>query len=362
VIAPTLQRISQAPGLELDLIVTGMHLSDRFGRTEAEVEASRIPIVTRIEVPIDEDSGRGMALSAAAVVSGVAEHLSANPRDALLVLGDRGEMLAAATAALFVGTPIVHLCGGERSGSIDDSIRHSISKLAHVHLVAAEDGEQRLLRMGEEPWRVHRIGAPGLVGLRALAKVPIEALAERYGFDAASPYALLLFHPVVQDAEMGGEQVALLLERLTRRELQVICLLPNADHGNTAIRDQIGLWSGHNLVSVVDHMPREDYVSAMAAAAILIGNSSSGIVEAASVGTAVVNCGDRQKDRLRNPNVFDTKIEHAPLDDAIERALAFDTSSLVNVYGDGQTDRRVSEILSRIDFRDTRLLKKSMTY
>jgi UDP-hydrolysing UDP-N-acetyl-D-glucosamine 2-epimerase len=362
VIAPTLRRIARTPGLELNLVVTGMHLSDRFGRTEAEVEASGIPIAARIEVPVDDDSGHGMALSAAAVVSGVADYLSNNPRDALLVLGDRGEMLAAATAALFMGTPIIHLCGGERSGSIDESIRHSISKLAHIHLVAAEDGERRLLGMGEEPWRVHRIGAPGLVGLQVLADVPIETLAGRYGFDASLPYALLLFHPVVQDAEAGGEQVSLLLERLTDRGLQVVCLLPNADHGNTFIRNRIEAWSTHDLVSVVDHMPREDYVSAMARAAILIGNSSSGIVEAASFGTAVVNCGDRQKDRLRNPNIFDSRIDHTCLDEAIERALAFDASSLINVYGDGQADRRVAELLLSIDFDDARLLKKSMTY
>lgn len=362
VMVPILRSIAEAPGLELDLVVTGMHLSGRFGRTEQDVEASGLPIAARIPVDIDDDSGRGMAVSVAQVAKGMAEHLAANRCDTLLVLGDRGEMLAAAMAALFEGIPIAHLCGGERSGSVDESIRHAISKLAHVHLVAAEDGEHRLIAMGEEPWRVHRVGAPGLVGLIDMAVVPVAELAERYGFDSRRSYALMLFHPVVQEAAQAGRQVALLLDRLTARDMQIVCLLPNADHGNSLIRAQIMAAAEGGKVTPVDHMPRGDYVSALRNAALLIGNSSSGIVEAASLGTAVVNLGDRQKGRLRSANTFDTPFEAVSIDAAIDAALAFDADGLVNVYGDSETGSRVAQILNAIDLRDSSLLKKMMTY
>lgn len=363
VMAPILREIAASPSLELDLLVTGMHLSERYGSTVREVEASGLPISARIPVAIDQDSGLGMALSAAEVLRATARFLADNRRDAMIVLGDRWEMLAAAQAALYAGLPIVHLCGGERSGSIDESLRHAISKLAHLHLVAAEDGERRLLGMGEEPWRIHRIGAPGLPGLAERAgETDLIALAERYGFDPGRPYALLLFHPVVQDAEDSGTQWRALFDALAPTGLQVVSLLPNADTGTDRIRAEIARAANAGGIVAVEHMPREDYLAALGHAAFLIGNSSSGIVEAATLGTAVVNVGDRQAGRLRSANVFDADFEPAGLAAAIAAARDFDASGLVNVYGEAHADRRVREVLESIDLADPALLKKSMTY
>lgn len=362
VMQPILQRMADSPSIGLDLIVTGMHLSERFGSTVREIERSGLPIAARIPVPIEDDSGYGMALCAAEVTRGTAEFLAAAPRDGLMILGDRWEMLAAAQTALLVGLPIVHLCGGERSGSIDDSIRHALSKLAHLHLVAAADGEERLLRMGEERWRIHRIGAPGLPGLAERASVELIDLAARYGFDANRPFALMLFHPVVQDAAESGWQWRAVLDPLIGTGLQIVSLLPNADHGSGAISEEIAAAAQRGQLLPVTHMPRDDYVSAVRHARILIGNSSSGIVEAATLGTAVVNIGDRQIGRLRSANVFDTGFGRDEIVAAIGLALAFDSTGLVNVYGEANADLRVTEVLEQVDLTDPAMLKKSMPY
>jgi len=360
-IEPTLRRIAATPGLALDLVVTGMHLSDKFGRTEREVEDTGIPIVARIALPIEDDSGDGMALCAGIMAERMAAHLAARRPDGLLVFGDRWEVLAAALPAMLAGIPVVHFGGGERSGSVDESTRHALSKIAHVHMVSNAEAAERLEKMGEEPWRIHRVGQPGLVGIAELAQVPPAALAARYGFRPGEPFALMMFHPVVQDAARGGEQVATLLDALADHGIQTVCLAPNADHGTGVIRAAIAA-ADAGTVTVVEHMARADYLSALAHAALLIGNSSSGIIEAASLGTPVVNIGDRQEGRARNANVFDAAPEPPAIAAAIAQALAWPRDDRTNIYGDGQTDVRVAAILAAIDFADPALLKKRMTY
>lgn len=359
---PTLRRLAETPGLSLDLVVTGMHLSDRFGRTEREVEASGLAIAARIALPIDDDSPEGMARCAGRMAEAMAAHLAEHRPDALLVFGDRSEMLAAALPAMLAGIPVIHVAGGERSGSVDDSMRHALSKIAHIHLVANADAGARLAAMGEEPWRIHRVGALGLVGIAEQAKVPRAELAARYGFDAAAPFALMLFHPVVQDAALAGEQVTALLEALGEHRLRTVCLLPNADHGTGRIRTAIEAAAARGAVAAVDHMARADYLSALANAALLIGNSSSGIVEAAGFGTPSVNIGDRQDGRERNANTFDAAPDRAAISAAIGHALAWPRGPVANVYGDGRADVYVAEILSGLDLAEPALLKKRMTY
>ncbi len=355
---PTLRRIAAHPELDLELVVTGMHLSPRFGSTVREVEASGLPVAERIELPIEDDSAGGMARCGGIMAERMAARIAASPPDVLLLLGDRSEMLAAGFAAALANVPVAHLCGGERSGTVDDSLRHALSRLAHLHLVATGEAAERLVASGEEAWRVHRVGTPGLVGIEALASVPRGELVERYGL-ADAPYALMLFHPVVQDAGLAGEQVQQLLDALAGSGLAVLALLPNADHGQTRIRERLTACPG---LTIVEHMPREDYLSAMRHAAVMIGNSSSGIIEAASLGTPVVNVGDRQAGRARNPNVIDVPAEADAIREGIAAALALGEDPFPNLYGDGRTDERVAALLAELDLADPRLLKKRMTY
>lgn len=359
---PTLRAIAASDAFKIELLVTGMHLSEQFGSTLREVEQSGLPIAATIPVPIDDDSGLSMSHAAAEVLRATASFLADRPSDALIVLGDRWEMLAATQAALYMGVPVVHLCGGDRSGSIDDSIRHAITRLAHLHFVASGDAEQRILAMGEEAWRVHLVGAPGLAGLRELASRDIGALAGRDGFDPARPFALLLFHPVVQDAATAGDEAREAIAALQASGLQTLCLLPNADTGSAAVRSAIDETGGGSWLHVVDHLARAEYSTALAHARVLVGNSSSGIVEAATLGTAVVNIGERQRGRLTSANVFHAEPERIAITAAIRSALAFDATGLVNVYGTDDADRRTVELLESIDLSDSRLLKKMLTY
>lgn len=359
---PTLRAIDQSPRLELRLIVTGMHLSDRFGRTEREVRASGLAVERTIPVPIDNDSGHGMGLSTGLITCGVADYLAETRCDALMLLGDRGEMLGAATAALFAGVPIVHVAGGDRSGSVDESIRHSISKLAHIHCVSNDDSRQRLIRMGEDPDRIFDVGAPGLVGLVAPDRVTAVTVRNRYGVQDDEPFVLLLFHPVVQQAPEAGVQWRAIFDALAEHPFRCVALMPNADHGTTAIRNEIESMQNAGRLSVIDHMPRANYLALLAEGRFLIGNSSSGIIEAATLGTPVVNVGERQAGRLRSANVFDAPPEKDAINQAIRNALAFDPHGLRNVYGEPHADIKIREILEATDFSDSRLRMKIISY
>jgi GDP/UDP-N,N'-diacetylbacillosamine 2-epimerase (hydrolysing) len=356
-----LDRIADTPELTVELLVTGMHLSERFGLTVGEVEESGHSIASRIAVPIDDDSGRGMGVSAGLVTSAVAEYLSAGRCDALLLLGDRGEMLAGATAALFAGIPIVHVAGGDVSGSVDDSIRHAISKISHLHCVSNQRAAERLVRMGEMPSRIFNVGAPGLVGLGRPSPQVLKEVSVRYGLGGPGSFAMLLFHPVVQEAALAGQQWRTIFEALTRHDVQCLALLPNADHGTNAIRTEIESMSNSGRLIMVDHLPREDYIALLAASRFLIGNSSSGIVEAASLATPVVNVGERQLGRLRSANVIDTSTDYNDISNAINAALCFESTGLQNVYGKGDADRRLAEVLVGTDFADPELMIKRQT-
>lgn len=359
---PTLRRIAATPGLALEICVTGMHLSERFGSTFREVEASGLQIAARVPADVDDDSALGMARAAAQVMHGAVSVLEERRPHIVLVLGDRAEMLSAGLAAVLAGRAVVHLCGGERSGSVDDAMRHALSKLAHVHLVATAQSRERLLRMGEPADRIHVVGMPGLVGLRALASRSRGDLAAEHGFDVARPLAVVLFHPVVQDAALAGEQCRTVLEAVRDEGLQALCLMPNADAGNARVRDAIeAVCAATPAFRAVTHLPRHDYVSLLAASDVLVGNSSSGVIEAASFATPVVNVGDRQRDRERNANVVDAEPTLGALRRAIAAALGRARRPLRNVYGDGDTDVRVAAILASLRI-DTALLKKATTY
>lgn len=358
----TLRAIHAHPDLDLQVCVTGMHLSERFGMTMREVEASGLPIVARIPVDVDSDSGLGMSLATSAMLKGLSELVASQQPDIVLLLGDRLEMLAGAIAAVCIGIPIAHLHGGERSGTIDESIRHAISKLAHLHLVTTDGSRERLIRMGERPEMVHVVGAPGLVGLRELARRTRQDLLSEHRLDPGQPTAAVLFHPVVQEAEQAAAQTQALLEAVMQGGYQAICLLPNADTGNSSIRNVIEAQAARDArFKAVSHLPREDYVSLVATCDLLIGNSSSGILEAATFGTPVVNVGDRQFGRERNANVFDSSADSASICRAIQAARAFPRGSGRNLYSQDDTVRRILQALHGLRI-DLALLKKANTY
>jgi GDP/UDP-N,N'-diacetylbacillosamine 2-epimerase (hydrolysing) len=357
----TLQAIAAQPGVQLQVAVTGMHLSAEHGHTVDEVRASGLPVCAEIPLDMRTRTGASMSLGIAQCLSGLTQTLEQDRPDVLLLLGDRGEMLAGAIAALHLGIACVHVHGGERSGTVDEPVRHAISKLASYHFVATADARERLVRMGETPDRIHVVGAPGLDGLRELGEVPREPFLRELGLQADAKFVLAVFHPVVQQAADAARQTADLLHALRELQLPVLWAEPNADAGSREILrvlDEAGLPPGSRRVT---HLGRSRFAAAMRHCEAMVGNSSAGIIEAASFGTPVVNVGDRQKLREHGPNVVDVPAERAAIAQALRAQLAHGRWACENSWGDGQTAPRIARLLAQLPLGG-RLLEKVNAY
>jgi len=348
-IQSTLQHIRKSRTLDLSLVVTGMHLMRGHGLTVAEIERAGLPIAARIEVEEGTPTGALMAKNIGRMLVGFVEALEAIRPDLVLVLGDRGEMLAGALAAIHLNILVVHIHSGERSGTVDEPVRHAVSKLAHFHFVATDESKERLVRMGEAADRVFVVGAPGLDGLKETALTGREGLCAAVGFDPKRPVALIVYHPVLQEADRSARDTATIVEALRARDAQIIAWRPNSDAGSTGVRDVLEACAAAGHLHLATHLPRSEFLSWLAACDVIVGNSSSGIIEAASFGTPVVNVGSRQNLRQRNANIFDCSVQRADLDSAITHALASPRFDGYNVYGDGKAGERIAALLTRID-------------
>lgn len=341
----TLCAINSSEDFELSLIVTGMHLAQRYGYTVTEIESLGLQIASRIHVDVEPPTGATMARNIGTMLIGFTDALQRIKPDLVLVLGDRGEMLAGALAALHLNIPIAHIHGGERSGTVDEPIRHAISKLTHFHFVATHDAKNRLVQMGEREDRIWVTGAPGLDGLESLATLSRNDLMGELGLDLEKPVALMVYHPVLQEADTALAGTTNILDALRAQNVQVVALSPNSDAGSKYIREALEARSAEKGVRVITHFPRNRFVSWMAAVDLMIGNSSAGIIEAGTFGTPVINVGTRQFLRERNSNVVDVPIEKALLQEAILRTLKHGKYPAANVYGDGNTVARIVTLL-----------------
>jgi GDP/UDP-N,N'-diacetylbacillosamine 2-epimerase (hydrolysing) len=357
----TLQRIAGTPGLALWVAVTGMHLSAAHGCTADEVRASGLDVCAEIPVDMSTRTGHSMALGIAECLRGMADLLAREQPTLLLLLGDRGEMLAGALAALHLSVPCVHIHGGERSGTVDEPVRHAISKLATYHLVATEGSRDRLVRMGEDSSRIFVTGAPGLDGLTELAAIERGDCTRALGLAGDGAFVLALFHPVVQQAALAREQTLALAQALQAVGLPVVWLEPNADAGSRDIvstLEETGLPAGS--VRRV-HLPRPLFAAALRHCAVLAGNSSAGIIEAASFGTPVVNVGDRQRLRERNRNIQDVPPRREAIEAAVRAALDHGRWPCDNLWGDGRAGERIAGLLATLPM-GAELLQKVNSY
>jgi GDP/UDP-N,N'-diacetylbacillosamine 2-epimerase (hydrolysing) len=357
----TLQRIHSTPGLAIQVAVTGTHLSTEHGNTLSEVRASGVPVLAEIPIDVLTRTGASMALAIADVLRGLVPLLERARPDALLLLGDRGEMLAGAIAALHVGVPSVHVHGGERSGTVDEPVRHAISKLAGYHFVATEGARERLLKMGEAADRIFVTGAPGLDGLQAHAAGTREATLEVLRLPAGSRFVLALFHPVVQQAGEAALQTRTVMQALRELGMPVLWLDPNSDAGSRAILDALADADLPPGSRRVQHLPRAVFLAAMRHCTVMAGNSSSGIIEAASFGTPVVNIGTRQFMREHGPNVIDVDVEAAALLLALRAQAGHGPWPCDNPWGDGRAGERIAQLLARLPL-DRAVLEKTNSY
>lgn len=343
-------KLSQASDeLDFSVCVTGMHLLQEYGYTVTEIEASGLPIYSRIPVILDGSTGAVMAKAIGQEIIAMTEVFSRDRPDMVMVLGDRGEMLAAAIAAIHLNIPVVHIHGGERSGTVDEPVRHAISKLAHYHFVATPVARERLIKMGERSDCVFVTGAPGLDGLRELAVKTKDQLCAEVDLDTRRPVALVVFHPVVQEAQEAGRQIEEVLKAVLGCGLQAMCIAPNADAGGLAIKRMLDRYSDRRDVRVRVHLSRAEYASWMAAARVMVGNSSSGIIEAATFQLPVVNVGSRQQFRERSGNVLDVPPQWTAIEAVIRRVL---TGRFMgpweNIYGDGKAGTMIVSLLQTL--------------
>jgi GDP/UDP-N,N'-diacetylbacillosamine 2-epimerase (hydrolysing) len=355
---PVLDEASRR-GVEARLLVTGMHLDARFGNTAEEVRRSGYAIAGEVPCTPEGDTRTEMAAAVGVALEGMSPIVAQDAPDWLLVLGDRGEQLAAALAALHLGVPVAHLHGGEVTrGAVDDTVRDLVTRIAHLHLVATVDAAARLLTLGEEAWRVHRVGAPGLDSLRAEASGDAQALRSGLGLPPNGPYLLVVQHPETVGAERSADDLAQTLEAVRRSGLPALVVYPNADAGGRAMIERLA--GAGRPFRTVPSLPRTEFATLLAHAAALVGNSSSGLIEAPLLGIPAVNVGRRQEGRTRGDNVIDARPDAGAITAAIRRATSEEFRiglSRSSPYGDERAAERIVDLLLTTP-RDDRLLAK----
>jgi GDP/UDP-N,N'-diacetylbacillosamine 2-epimerase (hydrolysing) len=321
-----LQAINEHPDLDLKILATGMHLDPLHGETWQEIVSDGFTIAESVHGRVEGDSVTEMAASLGTYLTGMSYAISRLCPDILLVLGDRGEQLAGCIAGAFQNTVVVHLCGGSISGSIDDSIRHAITKFAHYHLPAFQEHADRIIQMGEDPKKVHVVGLPGS-DIRLDVIFSRQDICSRFNLPIESPYVLVLQHSVTHSYSDVSMQINETLEAVSKVEYPVLLANPNDDAGGRIILDKM-----HDFAKRYDNLSvlpplgsRELFASVMAHSGVLVGNSSSGIVESMSLELPVINVGDRQQGREHLACLINVGYDRIRICDAIETALRDDT-------------------------------------
>lgn len=361
---PVLRAIEADASLHLQLIAAAGHLVPDQGLTAREIEADGFTIADRVEMVMASDSAEGTAQSMGIGLIGFARAFARIRPDIIVVLGDRTEMHAAGLAALPFTIPVAHIHGGELTfGAIDDALRHSLTKLSHLHFVSTDTHAARVIRMGEEPWRVVVSGAPALDRLAAFQPLSRETLAERFGISMSTAPLLVTFHPATLEPGRADEQCSELLSALSAAARPVVFTAPNADSGGRAIRARIDEYVRQRPDAwLIENAGNDGYYSLMTYAAAMVGNSSSALIEAPSFRLPAVNIGSRQQGRLRAGNVIDVAGDRAAILAGIEQALspAFRAglSDLENPYGNGHAAAAIVDVLRSIPLGDTLVRKQ----
>lgn len=349
-----LREIEADPTLELQLVATAMHLAPEFGLTYRQIEGDGFRISAKIDMLLTSDTSVGIAKSIGVGVIGFADAFAGLQPDLLVLAGDRFELLAPAQAALIAGIPIAHISGGDTTeGAYDEQIRHSLTKMSHLHFVANALFARRVRQMGENPAYIYDVGAPQLDHLPRTPLLERAAVERMLGFRLRRRNLLITFHPATLDAQDPAQQFAELLAALQAldEDFGFIFTLPNADNRGRALIGMIHAFvAGAALGRAVAHpsLGHTVYLSAIAQADAIVGNSSSALVEAPSLGKPAVNIGDRQKGRPRAASIVDCPPERSAIGSAIAQALKLDCSSVVNPYGGGGASQRIAEVLRSV--------------
>lgn len=363
---PVMEEIKDDQGLELQVIATGTHISGIHGKTVSEIIADGFSVFKTGPIFDDnDDSSMNMALATGRATIEVAKLLNQIKPDIIVLLGDRDDILGGTIAASYLNIPIAHIHGGDVSqgGMHDDSVRHAITKLAHIHFPASDQSAERIEKMGEEKWRIHQVGSPSMDAIyKVKNQFNHDELKKKYNLEDEN-YAIFVYHPITTDVEKSADDAVHILDALKEMNIRTLAVYPNADAGGKKIIKIIERYS--DVFSIYKNIPRDDFIGLMCMGKVMIGNSSAGLIEAPACEIATVNVGDRQKGRERVANVIDSVPEKEKIKEALQNALAPEfqskLSTLQSPYGDGKTSKRMAKILKDISI-DKRLLQKQITY
>jgi len=362
---PIIEKLNKNEELDVRIVATGAHLSPEFGLTFKEIEKDGFTIDEKIEILLSSDTPSSISKSMGLAMISFADYFSKLNPDLLIVLGDRYETLAVATTAMNQRIPIAHLYGGETTeGAIDESIRHAITKLSYLHFTSTEEYRNRVIQLGEHPSRVYTVGASGIENVLNEELLSKSELEMDLGISLSEPYAMVTFHPVTLENNSSEKQIQSLLEVCKEHsDLNFIFTKANADAEGRIINQFIDEYAKENSnIIAFTSLGMRRYLSALKYCSLVIGNSSSGLVEAPSFGVPTVNIGDRQKGRLQASSVINCEPEQDSISQALDRATSKDfkekAKKTVNPYGEGDTSNKVVEVIKEYVVNNKIDLKK----
>jgi len=366
---PAMRAIERHPRLKLSIIATGMHLMPEFGCTVKEIEADGFKIDARVQMHSHEDTSVAMAKSLGKCIVGMPRALEQIKPEILVVIADRGEALAAAIAGFHMNISVAHIHGGDvtAGGCVDEPIRHAITRFAHIHFPATKKSVERIIKMGEEPWRVHVVGPLGIYAMAEKDFIPKTELCKKLKLNLDKPILLVVQHPVTTQVERSSEQMEETMEALVELGEQAVIIYPNVDAGGRRIIKVIERYRKFPQFRIFKNLPYLTFVSLMRISSVIIGNSSSAIVEAPLFGLPAVNVGIRQEGRERGANVIDVGHDKNEIVKAVKKAL-FNVGFRRGIKEapnpfkiERQGGEKIADILAKIKI-DERLLQKRLTY
>jgi GDP/UDP-N,N'-diacetylbacillosamine 2-epimerase (hydrolysing) len=363
-LAPTMNEIVRR-GMRLSVIVTDQHLYDRFGKTIHEVQG-QFDVAATIDMEQRGDGNADRARAIGVCLTKAADVLAHLQPDFLLVIGDRGEVLATSIAAHNLRIAIAHVQGGDISGSLDEPVRHALTKLAHVHFPSTERAGARIRQMGEEPWRIHVVGDTHVDQILLGVVTPEDELRRRYHLPERGQFVLVLQHSDSTEPENSGAQMAQTIRAVQALKTRALYVYPCSDQGYEGIIAEIEKLRGQHGVTIHENIPAADFVGLQRIAGCLIGNSSAGLIETPYFGLPAVNIGERQKGREHAENVLHVPYRGMEIEQAIRRALSDEAfrracRQVRPPFGDGTAYRRIADVLGATDLGE-RLLNKRMAY
>ena len=361
-----LKILSKDKDFDLKFIVTGMHLSRKHGYSVRDINSDKIPIYKKINTNFESDNEKKHIFSLSKEMINLSISFDKIKPDIVLVTGDRAEMFVAALTAAYMKIAVAHIQSGDLSGHIDGSIRHAITKISHLHFASCEDSKNRVLKMGEEKWRVFNTGAPQLDDFNRPNKIKIGDFNKKFKMKIQKDFIIVMQHPVLYENIDAGSQIEKTLIALENLPIQKVVIYPNIDTGNNKIIKIIEKYKNKKNFNIFKNLNRDYFIFLLRNANILIGNSSCGILEAASFKLPVINIGSRQKGRLQSKNIINTGYSITEIEKAIKiiqtsKNYKKNLSKCTNLYGDGKSSIRIVNILKKIKY-DRTLLDKTNSY